>query len=444
MAPRRAWTRPGGRHQKHSRLSRRIYLSFIGVILLFAVMAGVLRVTTERWHHRHVIGTLRLASEALPPPGSPPPMIRRQLNKLSTQLDWNLALTNRKGNLLAATGRLVNRKIPDVGRRPIRLVRGLGPVVQLKLADGRVLTALLPRPQRSSWYLWLIILVVAVTIGAHPLSRRITRRLERLQSGVEAVGSGDLATRVEVEGDDEIAQLARSFNQTFATLQQLVNQRSLMLATASHELRTPLTRLRMALELQTTAPRADLQQQIQRDIAELDALVGELLLASRMEVGEAAQRFEQFDLLALAAEEAAQFGLEVSGEIVAMQGDRHAITVLVRNLISNAQRYGGGEIEVSVQAIDAQRAQLTVSDSGPGTPEAEREKIFEPFYRVERPPAGETPANDKGIGLGLYLVRQIARHHGGDATCGESTSGGCRFKIILSRSAENPKERVPG
>jgi len=422
-------------HQKQSRLSRRIYLSFIGVILLFAVMAGVLRVTTERWHHQHVIGTLEMASQTLPMADADPLQIQRWVDQLSQQLAWDLAVTDSSGHTIAATGRLVNRQLPKFSDKPVQRVRGLGPIVQRALADGRTITGRLPPPRRSSWYLWLLLLVVAVTLGAHPLSRRITRRLERLQAGVEAVGTGDPGARVAVEGSDEIAQLARSFNDTFSTLQQLLEQRTLMLATASHELRTPLARLRIALELLATDPREDLRQQIQRDITELDQLVGELLLASRVEVGNGTKHFENLDLLALAAEEAAQSAIEVSGETVEMRGDRNALTVLVRNLISNAKRHGGDQIEVTVTAADADTAQLTVTDNGAGMPPAEREKVFEPFYRLEKKPAGEPANNDKGIGLGLYLVRQIARYHGGDAACDQAASGGCQFKITLLRGS---------
>jgi signal transduction histidine kinase len=420
-------------HKKQSRLSRRIYLSFIGVILLFALLAGVLRVTTERWHHQHVIGTLEMASQTLPTADADPLQMQRWVDQLSQQLAWDLAVTDRSGHTIAATGRLVNRQLPRFSDQPVRRVRGLGPIVQRTLADGRTITGRLPPPRRSGWYSWLLLLVVAVTLGAHPLSRRITRRLERLQAGVEAVGTGAPGARVAVEGSDEIAQLARSFNDTFSTLQQLLEQRTLMLATASHELRTPLTRLRMAIELLSDNPRQDLQQQIQRDITELDTLVGELLLASRLEVGNNAQRFEHFDLLALAAETAGQYGLEIGGETVNMQGDRQALGVLISNLISNALRYGGGQIDITVSAISPHTAQITVTDNGPGTPESEREKIFEPFYRSKNSAPGGTATKDRGIGLGLYLVRQIARHHGGDAICTAAKTGGCCFEITLKR-----------
>ena len=399
-------------------------------------MAGVLRVTTERWHHQHIIGTLKLASQTVPTADSDPLLIQRWVDNLSQQLAWDLAVADPNGQLIAASGRLINQPLPDFNDKPIQRVRGLGPVVQRTLADGRTLTGRLPPPRRSRWYSWLLILVVAVTLGAHPLSRRITRRLERLQVGVETVGTGAPGAKVAVEGDDEIAQLARSFNDTFATLQQLLSQRTLMLATASHELRTPLARLRVALELLATDPREDLQQQIQRDITELDELVGELLLASRMEVGNGAERYEKLDLLALTAEEAAQSGLEVGGETVDMRGDKQALTVLVRNLISNAKRHGGSIIEVNVTAIDAQSARLTVSDSGPGIPEAQRKEIFEPFYRVEGSHRPDDDSGEKGIGLGLYLVRQIARFHGGEAICRESVTGGCYFEITVRRIAE--------
>jgi signal transduction histidine kinase len=422
-----------------ARLSRRIYLSFIGVIILFAVMTAVLRITTEPWRRDHLVGTLQLAGRTLPSPTSPREVVQQSLDEWSALLHWDLALQDSLGRRVAVSGRLVDIEIPVMRGKAIKFRRGLGPVTQVKLEDGRTLTALLPHPRRVAWYWWLVILVAAATAGAYPLSRRITRRLERLQLGVEAVGSGDLGKRVKVEGNDEIAQLARSFNRTIEALEKLTSQRTLMLATASHELRTPLTRLRVALELLATAPRPELQDQIQRDISELDSLVGELLLASRLELGNNQERFEQLDLLALAAEEAAQFGLEVRGEPLDMSGDAQALAVLLRNLISNARRYGGDHIEINVNAPSAEMAQVEVIDHGRGIPESERVKIFTPFYRAQQAASddlrGDLHKDSKGLGLGLYLVQQIARHHGGDASCKAVDSGGCCFQITLARQS---------
>jgi signal transduction histidine kinase len=125
-------------------------------------------------------------------------------------------------------------------------------------------------------FLGVIALVVA--LGARPVVRRLTGRLERLQRGVESLGAGDLRARVKVEGRDEVARLAESFNQAAARIESLVDAHKMLLANASHELRTPLTRIRLGLEL-AGAP-SERKAELERDIAELDQLVDEILLVS--------------------------------------------------------------------------------------------------------------------------------------------------------------------
>ncbi|TDJ62036.1 MAG: HAMP domain-containing protein, partial [Proteobacteria bacterium] len=113
------------------------------------------------------------------------------------------------------------------------------------------------------------LLAIAIAIGVYPLARRITGRLERLQTQVDQLGAGDLTARVEVLGKDEVANLARSFNRAADRIENLVEAKRMMLASASHELRTPLTRIRMAVELLDDSDRPELRQKIAEDIAAL-------------------------------------------------------------------------------------------------------------------------------------------------------------------------------
>jgi signal transduction histidine kinase len=276
-------------------------------------------------------------------------------------------------------------------------------------------------------------LIAAVALGAWPLVRRVTRRLERLQTQVDALGAGDLGARVEVEGRDEVAALAASFNRAAGQIARLVDAQRSMLAGASHELRSPLARIRLALELHARDPRPGLREQIERDVAEMDELIGELLLASRLDAAVPPGPLRDVDLLALVAEEAARTGAIVSGEpVVVATSDSRMLRRLIRNLLENARRHGGGaEVEASVRSVDASsraRAVLRVDDRGPGVPEAERERIFEPFYRRE---GARSEGAGGGVGLGLALVRRIARHHGGEARCLARPGGGTRFEVVL-------------
>jgi signal transduction histidine kinase len=139
------------------------------------------------------------------------------------------------------------------------------------------------------------------------------------------------------------------------------------------------------------------------------------------------ERSEEVDLLALVAEEAARTQASVSGEAVRVHGDARMLRRLVRNLLENARRHAAGSaVEASVAAAPGGGARLRVEDRGPGVAEVERERIFERFYR----PAG---AGSDGFGLGLALVRQIARHHGGDARCLARDGGGSCFEVELAR-----------
>jgi signal transduction histidine kinase len=272
----------------------------------------------------------------------------------------------------------------------------------------------------------VVLLALAVAGGAYPLIRRLTRRLERLQRRVEALGAGELSSRVEVEGRDEVAELAGSFNRTAERIERLVEAQRMLLAGASHELRSPLTRLRVALELLGDQARPELRERILHDIEELDGVIGELLLASRMEAAEAIERREPVDLLGLAAEEAARYGVEVEGEPVVIEGDAPLLRRLLRNLLENGRRHApGSALEVEVVSDPDGSARLRVSDRGPGLSEADRERVFEPFYR-----AG---TSGQGIGLGLTIVRRIARLHGGEVGCRSREGGGATFEVRLPR-----------
>ena len=168
------------------------------------------------------------------------------------------------------------------------------------------------------------------------------------------------------------------------------------------------------------------RESLRQDIAELDRLIGEILLTSRLDAQPSLERSEPIDLLALAAEEAAHYDLEATGTPVIVMGDPLLLRRLIRNLLENARRYGGaGPIDLSVTG-SGDRAVLEVADRGPGIPAAERERIFEPFYRL-----AEAREAGRGSGLGIALVRQIARRHGGSAVCLAGEPAGSRFRIDL-------------
>lgn len=420
------------------RLYLQIYLTFLGIIVVFAALAALAWWSThdepENTHLLRGIGAI--LSEVLPPPHSPPEEINSALKRLGERFDARITLRTPEGRLIGAHGDPLPP--PPPGRRRSGWIRGpgRGPTFAIALPDRRwavVRPGHLERRGPPFGFLGVIgLLLLAIAIGAYPLAKRLTGRLVRLQQHVNELGAGDLAVRVDVEGRDEVAELARSFNRAAERIQRLVSAQKEMLASASHELRSPLTRIRMAIELLAGDERVELRDRIARDIDELDELIEELLTASRLDYIDELHLQRDVDLLALVAEEAARVDAELEGTPLTLPGDPKLLRRLVRNLLENARRYGDGSpIRVEVHRED-HRAVIRVLDRGPGIPEDERESIFQPFYRRR----GMREGIDRGVGLGLALARQIARRHGGDITCRSPEGGGTCFEVVLGELSD--------
>ena len=267
-------------------------------------------------------------------------------------------------------------------------------------------------------------MAVAIAVFAYPVVRSLTKRIERLQAGVETLGAGNLSARVDIEGRDEVARLADSFNRAAARIEELIGAHRLLLANASHELRTPLSRLRLGLELYEKKGDPLIKAELARDIGELDHLIDEILLASRLDVTGTTQTREEVDLLALCAEECAHYDdATLDGEPVDVMGDPRLLRRLIRNLLENAAKHGRPPITVELHR-DGRDAVLTVTDAGDGIPANEHEHVFMPFYRLG--------GDRKGTGLGLALVRQIARLHGGDAMVAPTTEAASRLLVRIA------------
>jgi two-component system OmpR family sensor kinase len=290
----------------------------------------------------------------------------------------------------------------------------------------------MPRNATQAVVVLLAIIALVIAAGAYPVVRRITRRLEQLQAGVQAWGRGELAVRMPVDGRDEVAQLAASFNDAAARVEALVGAQKSLLANASHELRSPLARIRMAVELLQDSASQPIRQELARNIAELDQLIDEVLLASRLDaVRQDSVALDDVDFTGIVAEECARVGAALDGVASPVRGDATLLRRLVRNLLENARRHGG-ETEVRVLLAGAPGGTvLDVCDRGPGVPVAERERIFEPFHRL--PGASEKAG---GVGLGLSLVRQIARRHGGEVECLPNGEHGACFRVTLPSSGQ--------
>jgi signal transduction histidine kinase len=353
-----------------------------------------------------------------------------------------------------------------IGRAQTKPDRKLGEGLEfdVQTLDGQKLRLELPRPKRppsNRWtkapfgFGWMLgVVALAVALGTYPIVRRLTQRLEGLQRGVERWGDGDLSARVTVQGSDEVAFLAERFNRAAERIETLMDtQKSLLvshkslLANASHELRSPLARIRMGLELMGDGAGSAQRAEISRSISELDQLIDEILLASRLDARQAdAEPFEVLDLTGLAAEECArvqaELGTAAQTHSLTVQGSPRLLRRLIRNLLENARRYGTGEISLELSQSGMGTREIVVirvNDRGPGVPANQRERIFEPFYRL--PGASE---REGGVGLGLALVKSIAERHGGTVRCEDRPGGGASFVVELPVlvAAQEPAKRA--
>lgn len=412
------------------RLYLQIYLTILGSLLIVVVLSGLTwnlfgrdRLNREMFE---IVGNLAYLS--LPAAEAPIAQQNAAISRLGEGLQIDLSLFDPDRNLIASSGRpgLTPKDDHAGGRWHRTSARPHGWV--LKLPDGRWLTADLGRRMRHRPLFGLIaflgIVALGVGAGAYPLVRRLTRRLEDLQRGVEKIGSGDLTARVDVRGRDEIASLATGFNDAVGKIQTLLESHRMLLANASHELRTPLSRIRLGVEMLKDGD-PDRRASLQQDIAELDELIDEILLMSRLDSGGQENLLETVDLIALAAEETARYpDCELSGTADTVTGDARLLRRLIRNLLDNAFTHGALPVRVEIaQTSDA--VSLTVLDGGDGIPDADREKVFEPFYR------GQGRQNVHGYGLGLALVREIAKAHGGTVDLLRTQTSGSGIVVTL-------------
>jgi signal transduction histidine kinase len=385
-----------------NRFHYQLYLTMFGALLIVVVgIIGLWHLSGRKNDAQIVLESVAtFESRRLLSPDSDPVARRRFLTDLSKWVGADFALFGADNRLIDAVG--------DGGGENVFVA--IRPAIGIRLSNGSWIEV---RGFSSTQDIYdkvkmFVPVGLLIALLCYPVVRRVTRRLERLQLSVEALGSGDLTARVNVEGCDEVGRLAQSFNSAAAQIEQLVGAHKLLLANVSHELRTPLARLRLTAELLKEVADPKRKADLEKDVTEIDALIEQILLSSRLDAVRELDIREDVDLLALAAEESARCAeSDVTGAPVIVRGDPTLLRRMIRNLIENAQQHGAPPVEVRVRR-EGQRAILSVSDGGPGIPPSERERVFAPFYRLSGTRA-------QGSGLGLALVRQIARQHGGEA-----------------------------
>ena len=419
-------------HRPHHLFARRMFWRLHAAFVVIAVASGLCAATTS-----HLIAP----PQAVPPPIVPlaqflageidPAHPDASVDALSERFHVRLTLWDPALAVIGASHEAMDT--PDANGPIGQWLRFRhGPAMAVQLPDGRWLgLGYQWHWEPARMVLGMGIAGVVSALFLYPLARSFTGRLERLQATVERWGNGDFAARAQVRGHDEVAELGRRFNQAAERIQQLLDAQRRMLASASHELRSPLARVRMATELldDGSPEHGVILAEAVRDIEELDMLVGDLLLASRLQSGATVRSFGQVDLGEIAATEARRCGATARGSAV-IQGDAKMLRRAIRNLLENAQRHGAGpEIEISV--VGGPSVEFRVEDRGPGVLPTERDRIFEPFYR----PQGHAEGRDGGVGLGLALVRDIARHHRGDVRFQAREGGGSTFIVSIGGTA---------
>ena len=303
---------------------------------------------------------------------------------------------------------------------------------QARLSDGSVLTFRyspppppVDRPLRIIGGLLLVAFVVSLlSVWA---VRRLTRPLAMFARAADGLARDLEQAPLDTGGPREVAGAAHAFNRMQGALRALIQTRAQALAGVSHDLRLPITRARLRLE---QLPDSPVREAIERDLAEMETLIDDTLAFLR--AGDSSESAAPTRLDALVdgvADDIAALGadIEVSGSLAQPVVLRPALTRrALANLMDNARRYGGGRVRVTLSAADGE-ARIDIDDDGPGIPEGELERVFEPYVRLEASRARHTG----GSGLGLAISRAVIRAQGGEVTLSRRAEGGLRARVAL-------------
>ena len=302
--------------------------------------------------------------------------------------------------------------------------------IRVKVDQG-VIRILAPRDrafatQGHIFVLWLAMATILLTAIAILFIRNQTRTIERLASAADAFGKGVDAPTFKPSGAREVRQAAQAFLAMKSRIQRHIDQRTALLASVSHDLRTPLTRLKLELALADPGPRT---AEMKRDLAEMEHMIDEYLAFARGEGGEAVETVHLKSLIDEVSEGAVRAGAQVR---VAAEPDLlaavrpNALKRALSNLVMNAAAHGE-TVEVAATARASGGVEIIVDDDGPGIPQDRYEDAFKAFNRLD----DSRNQNEKGVGLGLAIARDVARSHGGDITLDRSPMGGLRAIVRL-------------
>ena len=349
---------------------------------------------------------------------------------------------------LAAPAQARSRRGPMAGFKGKEMREGWGPwagmhagtgadfafVTQVRLGDGTLATFNAEQPARTGhWPYRLLASVAVLLVAVIALSwlavRWTTRPLAALAEAADELGRNLGRPPMPEEGPLEVVRAARAFNTMQSRLAGYVNDRTRVLAAMSHDLKTPITRLRLRAELLEDG---EARARFGKDLDDMEAMVRDTLeFLKGLESGEPVALVDVAALLESIKEDREELGgrVEIEGRAAShFPGRPRALRRCIANLVDNAVKYGKSAV-IAVNESDA-RLELGIRDEGPGLPEAELERVFDPFYRAEGSRSRETG----GTGLGLTIARGIAEAHGGSLVLRNRGEGGLEAVLTLPRA----------
>ncbi|MCP4326849.1 MAG: HAMP domain-containing protein [Alphaproteobacteria bacterium] len=315
------------------------------------------------------------------------------------------------------------------GRKPLELT------ISVRPRGGHWLNVETVLPPAAPAWAWpslvsMAVMALAIAVIVVFVVRRITRPMQRLAEAADGLGRGENLPAVVEDGPLEVGRTTRAFNRMRERLERFVRDRTLMLAAISHDLRTPITSLRLRAELLDDE---DARDKFLATLDEMQRMTEAVLAFVREEA--AAEDTRRVDLSALVqslCDDLADMGMDVTGNVTASSSYACRPVSLkraIRNLIENAVAYGH-RARVGLRETPAEFV-IVIDDDGPGIADADRERVFGPFVRLEESRSRDTG----GIGLGMAIARSIVRSHGGDVTLANRDGGGLRATITLPRDA---------
>jgi len=410
-------------HRRSKKLHRRLFFWFgASILVTFMVMGGMMHGNTNGHSELDSKAISQLLIERVTPVWSDDSKRDAAARELSITFTAPVIMRNANGSTISGD-ESVTCDAPEHKAD----IRGSGRII----GQVRVCSAGL-RKERPPVFLGLVIGALVLWGTAGFIARRLVRPLTNVAQVAKEIGDGNLSSRVDIghHPADEIRELADAVNHMAGRIEkQMADQREL-LAAVSHEIRTPLGHMRVISELAREGDTSKLEE-LEREIADVDTLVDQLLASSRIEFGSFEPRpLDAVDVCTRALEraniDAAILDIEVDD--TTLQGDPMLLSRAVGNLLENAQRHADKVTRLHVTSHGAM-LRFSVEDEGPGFDTKEIDRVFDSFYRGERP----TKARHGSLGLGLALVRRIAEAHGGRAWA-ENRENGARVSIDVART----------